>query len=112
MHVSTILAILPEKPRDRTSRAAKWSEVVDPKRASGRGSPRLAATLPSWRCKVSELGTYLSIWVHPDDDAFVHHWTLEAVRRSGIGALHVSVNTQESLDQNLAGFVELVVTRE
>ena len=27
---------------------------------------------------------------------------LEAVRRTGVGALHVSVNTQESLDQNLA----------
>jgi LmbE family N-acetylglucosaminyl deacetylase len=43
---------------------------------------------------------------HPDHIA-VHHWTLEAVRRTGIGALHVAVNTQESLDQNLARFVEL-----
>lgn len=80
---------------------------------------------------VSELGTILSIWAHPDDEAYlcggimamataagsrqtghpdhiaVHHWTLEAVRRTGIGALHVAVNTQESLDQNLARFVEL-----
>jgi len=38
---------------------------------------------------------------HPDHIA-VHHWTLEAVRRTGIGALHVSVNTQQTLEQNLA----------
>ena len=80
---------------------------------------------------VSALGTILSIWADPDDEAYlcgeimamataagsrqtghpdhiaVHHWTLEAVRRTGIGALHVAVNTQESLDQNLARFVEL-----
>ena len=30
----------------------------------------------------------------------VHLWKLEAVRRTGIGALHVAVNTQESRDQN------------
>jgi LmbE family N-acetylglucosaminyl deacetylase len=45
---------------------------------------------------------------HPDHIA-VHHWTREAVRRTGIGTLHVSVNTQESLDQNLARFLELGV---
>ena len=80
---------------------------------------------------VSALGTILSIWADPDDEAYlcggimamataagsrqtghpyhiaVHHWTLEAVRRTGVGALHVAVNTQESLDQNLARFVEL-----
>src|ERR671913_1257269 len=43
------------------------------------------------------------------DHIAVHHWTVEAVRRPGIGAQHVSVNTQESLDQKLARFVELGV---
>jgi LmbE family N-acetylglucosaminyl deacetylase len=43
---------------------------------------------------------------HPDHMA-VHRWTVEAVRRSGIGALHVVANTQEWLDENLALWTEL-----
>ena len=31
---------------------------------------------------------------HPDHIA-VHHWTAEAVRRTGIGTLHVVANTPE-----------------
>jgi LmbE family N-acetylglucosaminyl deacetylase len=43
---------------------------------------------------------------HPDHIA-VHRWTLEAVRRSGIGTLHVVANTQEWLDDHLARWTEL-----
>jgi LmbE family N-acetylglucosaminyl deacetylase len=43
---------------------------------------------------------------HPDHIA-VHHWTVEAVRRTGIGALHVVANTQEWLDDHLALWTEL-----
>jgi hypothetical protein len=37
----------------------------------------------------------------------VHRWTVEAVRRTGIGRLHVVANTQEWLDDHLAQWVEL-----
>jgi LmbE family N-acetylglucosaminyl deacetylase len=43
---------------------------------------------------------------HPDHIA-VHHWTVEAVRRTGIGTLHVVANTQEWLDDNLPQWIEL-----
>jgi LmbE family N-acetylglucosaminyl deacetylase len=43
---------------------------------------------------------------HPDHIA-VHRWTLEAVRRTGVGALHVVANTQEWLDDHLAQWIEL-----
>ena len=43
---------------------------------------------------------------HPDHIA-VHRWTLEAVRRTGIGTLHVVANTQEWLDDHLARWTEL-----
>jgi LmbE family N-acetylglucosaminyl deacetylase len=43
---------------------------------------------------------------HPDHIA-VHHWASEAVRRTGIGALHVSVNDRESLAENLPRLLEL-----
>ena len=43
---------------------------------------------------------------HPDHIA-VHHWAVEAVRRTGIGALHVVANTQEWLDDHLALWTEL-----
>jgi LmbE family N-acetylglucosaminyl deacetylase len=43
---------------------------------------------------------------HPDHIA-VHHWTAEAIRRTGIGTLHVVANTQEWLDEHLAQWIEL-----
>ena len=43
---------------------------------------------------------------HPDHIA-VHRWTVEAVRRTGIGTLHVVANTQEWLDEHLARWTEL-----
>lgn len=43
---------------------------------------------------------------HPDHIA-VHRWTVEAVRRTGIGTLHVVANTQEWLDDHLAQWIEL-----
>jgi LmbE family N-acetylglucosaminyl deacetylase len=43
---------------------------------------------------------------HPDHMA-VHRWTVEAVRRTGIGTLHVVANTQDWLDENLAQWTEL-----
>jgi LmbE family N-acetylglucosaminyl deacetylase len=43
---------------------------------------------------------------HPDHMA-VHQWTAEAVRRTGIGALHVVANTPEFLDAHLDRFIEL-----
>lgn len=43
---------------------------------------------------------------HPDHIA-VHRWTVEAVRRTGIGTLHVVANTQEWLDDHLAQWTEL-----
>lgn len=92
---------------------------------------------------ISELGTILSIWAHPDDEAYlcggimamateagsrvvcatatrgelgrhpdhiaVHYWTADAVRQTGIGALHVSVNTQDWLDEHGARFLKLGV---
>jgi LmbE family N-acetylglucosaminyl deacetylase len=45
---------------------------------------------------------------HPDHIA-VHRWTVEAVRRSGIGTLHVAANTQDWLDDYLAQLIELDV---
>ena len=45
---------------------------------------------------------------HPDHIA-VHRWTVEAVRRTRIGSLHVVANTQEWLDDNLAQWIELGV---
>jgi LmbE family N-acetylglucosaminyl deacetylase len=43
---------------------------------------------------------------HPDHIA-VHRWTVEAVRRTGMGTLHVVANTQEWLDDHLAQWIEL-----
>ena len=43
---------------------------------------------------------------HPDHIA-VHRWTVEAVRRTRIGALHVVANTPEYLEEHLAQFVAL-----
>jgi LmbE family N-acetylglucosaminyl deacetylase len=43
---------------------------------------------------------------HPDHIA-VHRWTVEAVRRTGIGTLQVVANTQEWLDDHLAKWTEL-----
>ena len=43
---------------------------------------------------------------HPDHIA-VHHWTVEALRRTGVGTLHVVANTQEWLDDHLAQWIEL-----
>jgi LmbE family N-acetylglucosaminyl deacetylase len=43
---------------------------------------------------------------HPDHIA-VHHWTAEAVRRTGIGTLHVVANTADWLDANLERFTTL-----
>jgi LmbE family N-acetylglucosaminyl deacetylase len=43
---------------------------------------------------------------HPDHIA-VHRWTVEAVRRAGVGALLVVANTQEWLDDHLAQWIEL-----
>ena len=43
---------------------------------------------------------------HPDHIA-VHLWTVEAVRRTGIGTLHVVANTPEFLEEHLAQFVAL-----
>jgi LmbE family N-acetylglucosaminyl deacetylase len=43
---------------------------------------------------------------HPDHRA-VHCWTVEAVRRAGIGTLHVVANTQEWLDDQLPQWLEL-----
>ena len=43
---------------------------------------------------------------HPDHIA-VHRWTLEAVRRTGTGTMHVVANTQEWLDDHLARWTEL-----
>ena len=43
------------------------------------------------------------------DHIAVHRWTVEAVRRTGIGSLHVVANTQEWLDDNLAQWMELGV---
>ena len=45
---------------------------------------------------------------HPDHIA-VHHWTADAVRATGIGTLHVVANTQEWMDEFLAGMLELNV---
>jgi LmbE family N-acetylglucosaminyl deacetylase len=43
---------------------------------------------------------------HPDHIA-VHKWTVAAVRRTGLGALHVVANTPEYLAEHLAEFVAL-----
>ncbi len=43
---------------------------------------------------------------HPDHIA-VHHWVVEAVRRTGLGTLHVVANTADYLDAHLAEFVAL-----
>lgn len=43
---------------------------------------------------------------HPDHMA-VHRWTVEAVRRTQIGTLHVVANTQEWVDDHLAQWIEL-----
>jgi LmbE family N-acetylglucosaminyl deacetylase len=43
---------------------------------------------------------------HPDHIA-VHRWTVEAVRRTRIGTLHVVANTQDWLDDQLAQWTEL-----
>jgi LmbE family N-acetylglucosaminyl deacetylase len=43
---------------------------------------------------------------HPDHIA-VHRWTVEAVRDTGIGTLHVVANTQQWLDDHLAQWTEL-----
>ena len=43
---------------------------------------------------------------HPDHIA-VHHWTVEAVRRIGIGTLHVVANTPEFLEEHLDRFVAI-----
>ena len=43
---------------------------------------------------------------HPDHIA-VHRWTVAAVRRTGIGSLHVVANTQEWLDDHLEQWIEL-----
>ena len=43
---------------------------------------------------------------HPDHIA-VHRWTAEAVRRTGIGTVHVVANTPEYLEEHLAQFVDL-----
>jgi LmbE family N-acetylglucosaminyl deacetylase len=43
---------------------------------------------------------------HPDHIA-VHRWTVEAVRRTRIGTLHVVANTQDWLDDQLAQWIEL-----
>jgi LmbE family N-acetylglucosaminyl deacetylase len=43
---------------------------------------------------------------HPDHIA-VHRWTVEAIRRAGIGTLHVVANTQEWLDDQLPQWLEL-----
>ena len=43
---------------------------------------------------------------HPDHIA-VHQWTAEAVRRTGIGTLHVVANTPDFLDAHLARFIEI-----
>jgi LmbE family N-acetylglucosaminyl deacetylase len=43
---------------------------------------------------------------HPDHIA-VHHWTVEALRRTGIGTLHVVANTQEWVDDHLPQWIEL-----
>ena len=43
---------------------------------------------------------------HPDHIA-VHRWTVEAVRRTGVGTLHVVANTQEWLDDHLPQWIEL-----
>ena len=43
------------------------------------------------------------------DHIAVHRWTVEAVRRTGIGSPHVVANTQEWLDDNLAQWMELGV---
>jgi LmbE family N-acetylglucosaminyl deacetylase len=43
---------------------------------------------------------------HPDHIA-VHHWIVEAVRRTGIGTLHVVANTPEYLEEHLDRFVAI-----
>jgi LmbE family N-acetylglucosaminyl deacetylase len=43
---------------------------------------------------------------HPDHIA-VHDWTVEAVRRTGLGTLHVVANTAEYLDAHLEQFLAL-----
>jgi LmbE family N-acetylglucosaminyl deacetylase len=43
---------------------------------------------------------------HPDHIA-VHRWTAEAVRRVGVGTLHVVANTQEWVDNHLPQWIEL-----
>jgi LmbE family N-acetylglucosaminyl deacetylase len=43
---------------------------------------------------------------HPDHIA-VHRWTVEAVRRTGVGTLHVVANTQQWLDDHLPQWIEL-----
>ena len=45
---------------------------------------------------------------HPDHIA-VHNWTVDAVRQTGIGSMHVSVNTQDWLDEHRSRFLELGV---
>ncbi len=43
---------------------------------------------------------------HPDHMT-VHRWVVEAVRRTGIGTLHVVANTQDWLEDHLPLFVRL-----
>ena len=43
------------------------------------------------------------------DHIAVHRWSVEAVRRTGTGTLHVVANTQEWLDDHLAQWIELGV---
>jgi len=43
------------------------------------------------------------------DHIAVHRWTVEAVRRTGIGRVHVVANTAEWLDEHLARFLEMGV---
>jgi LmbE family N-acetylglucosaminyl deacetylase len=45
---------------------------------------------------------------HPDHIA-VHYWTAEAVRRTGLGALHVVANPQDWMDEFLPRMLELNV---
>ena len=43
------------------------------------------------------------------NDYAVHYWTAEAVRRTGVGALHVVANPQEWMDEFLPRMLELNV---
>ncbi len=45
---------------------------------------------------------------HPDHIA-VHHWTVDAVRRTGIGTLYVVANTQAWMDEFLPAMLEMNV---